>query len=1042
MSCSPFSHVRPSLRGVHIALRLLALVLVPRVSLTPAAPTENARTFDVPAGEAVDTLKRTAQQGGLEIVFLAETVRGVRTPALRGEFTPREALDRLVRQTGLVVVRDPRTGTLTVNRSAAPVPPAASPSPTPKPQTSAHPPETMKRKNPLTLLGSLAALLLAPADSASAAETQKAKDDAVLVLSPFEVNVTSDDGWIANGTLLANRTNQPLKDVPVSIDAMTKEFMQDVGAFNDFEAAKWVANVQVADETGRSDFGRYTFRGIGNQWGTNRNFFRWYIPNDGFNLERIDFGRGSNSLIFGDNEPGGQATVYTKRAIIGRSFSRVLLQTGSFKAHRVELDHNQSLGRQVAFRLNATNNSEGRFFDWNKFSYQGYHGTVTYRPAAHTLVRAEAEFGGHERVWGDNNHSIQERPAAGLGFNNRFTVLPNGTVLDNTLTTDGTVLPGGTAWSNARDRGDAAGNALVLLDRDTRRVGNFAFNGFSKRTNWGGPDDVENRHYTTFTVYLEQRLTPDLVAEFAFNQQKQWRDATIIGNTYLSKVDFTGRRYFDATWNGAREQNTVQTPRAMLAYNLDKLSWMKQYFVATTEYRLDQYMAVQRSLRWMTGPGVTPTTNLAGTTYQPVFRYYEDDAATYPASKARIFSQMPAGTRPYETAVGGQQHVAKAYAISASGTYFGGRLQTLLGARYDENDTAEFFDWSNANRTAQGEFQWPGSKGEHGDRWRYSPSFRHRKPTHNLGLVYVINKATNLYVMNSSSFRFQGSLNFLNQGTNAILGETTEAGIKSAFLNDKLQWNLTWYDLKRENVIADFARNGVTDAQLQNAINTGVDPSSPDYLVVRANSSRDTRTQLSRGWETSFLFFPAKGLNVRISGAYTSVTQVNAFPIINTLLDAAEARKPTDPAILSTLNLLRQGVQSAGANGTRVTGAGAVPFSFNYVLDYRFSNDSKLSGASLGVNGGYNGDYALGYFGTFPNSTKISGGAMFTLNGSAGYRHKIMGRAVNFRLNLYNVVAPKYREVGIVTFNNGAAYMKRIYYGTPLTFRLTVSTEF
>lgn len=1027
-------------------LRLFSLVLITRASLAASATLEPPRLFDVPAGAAVDTLKRTAQQGGLEIVFLAETVRGIRTAAVRGEFTPREALERLVRHTGLVVVRDERTGTLTVSRSAppsaTPAKPPAQSAPTPKHQTSDPTPDTMKRKNPLTLFSSLAVLLLGPVSSATAADTPKSKDDPVLMLSPFEVNVTSDIGWIANGTLLANRTNQPLKDVPVSIDAMTKEFMQDIGAFNDFEAAKWVANVQVADETGRSDFGRYSFRGIGNQWGTNRNFFRWYIPNDGFNLERIDFGRGSNSLIFGDNEPGGQATVYTKRAIVGRTFTRALLQTGSFASYRAELDHNQSLGKKAAFRLNATNNREGRFFDWNEFSYNGYHATVTYRPAERTLIRAEAEFGGHERVWGDNNHSIQERPAAGQGFNNRFTVLPSGTLIDNTLTPEGTVLHGGATWSNARDRGDAAGNALVLLDRDTRQVGNFAFNGFSKTTNWGGPDDIENRHYTTFTAYLEHRFTPDLIAEFAYNQQMQWRDATIVGNTYLSKVDYLGRRYFDATWNEAREQNMVQTPRAMLAYNFNKLSWMKQFLVATTEYRLDQYMAVQRSLRWMNGPGVTATTNLSGTTYQPVFRYYEDEANTYPASKARIFSQMPAGTRPYQTAVGGQQHVAKAYAISASGTYFGGRLQTLLGARYDENDTAEFFDWSNANRTAQGEFQWPGSKGERGDRWKYSPAFRHRKPTHNLGLVYVINKSTNLYVMNSSSFRFQGALNFLNRGTNAIMGETTEAGIKSAFFEDKLQWNLTWYDLNRENVVADFARNGVTDVQLQNALNTGIDPSSPDYLVVRANSSRDTRTQLSRGWETSFMFFPAKGLNVRISGAYTSVTQVNAFPVINSLLDEAEARKPTDPAILATLNLLRQGVQSSGANGTRVTGAGAVPFSFNYVLDYRFNNDSKLSGASIGLNGGYNGDYALGYFGTFPNVAKISGGKAITMNGSAGYRHKVMGRMFNFRLNLFNVIAPKYREVGIVTINNNAGYMKRIYYGNPLTFRFTVSTEF
>jgi hypothetical protein len=38
------------------------------------------------------------------------------------------------------------------------------------------------------------------------------------------------------------------------------------------------------------------------------------VPSDTYNVERIDFGKGSNSLIFGDVEPGGQGSVFTKRA--------------------------------------------------------------------------------------------------------------------------------------------------------------------------------------------------------------------------------------------------------------------------------------------------------------------------------------------------------------------------------------------------------------------------------------------------------------------------------------------------------------------------------------------------------------------------------------------------------------------------------------------------------------------------------------------------------------------------------------------------------
>lgn len=74
------------------------------------------RTFDVPAGDAATTLKQAAKQGGVEIVFPAATVRGVRTAPVKGEFTAREAINRMLSETELVLVQDERTGALTVNR--------------------------------------------------------------------------------------------------------------------------------------------------------------------------------------------------------------------------------------------------------------------------------------------------------------------------------------------------------------------------------------------------------------------------------------------------------------------------------------------------------------------------------------------------------------------------------------------------------------------------------------------------------------------------------------------------------------------------------------------------------------------------------------------------------------------------------------------------------------------------------------------------------------------------------------------------------------
>lgn len=53
--------------------------------------------------------------------------------------------------------------------------------------------------------------------------------DPTVELSPFIVSTERDTGWSANDTLSATRTKQALKDVPVNIDAITSDFMEDLG---------------------------------------------------------------------------------------------------------------------------------------------------------------------------------------------------------------------------------------------------------------------------------------------------------------------------------------------------------------------------------------------------------------------------------------------------------------------------------------------------------------------------------------------------------------------------------------------------------------------------------------------------------------------------------------------------------------------------------------------------------------------------------------------------------------------------------------------
>ena len=75
--------------------------------------------FQIDAADASRSLEVFTAQSGTAVVYVVDHVRGVRTNGVRGRFRPREALERLVAHTALIVVEDGVTGTLMIKRTAA-----------------------------------------------------------------------------------------------------------------------------------------------------------------------------------------------------------------------------------------------------------------------------------------------------------------------------------------------------------------------------------------------------------------------------------------------------------------------------------------------------------------------------------------------------------------------------------------------------------------------------------------------------------------------------------------------------------------------------------------------------------------------------------------------------------------------------------------------------------------------------------------------------------------------------------------------------------
>ena len=175
------------------------------------------------------------------------------------------------------------------------------------------------------VLAFVAACALVPAVVSQVAVTPTETPAQVVKLSPFVVDSTSDRGYQATSTLAGNRIKTDLKDVAASVTVLTKEFMDDLGATTIHAAMTFVAGAETDSMTDFEQVGTLGAANgyVGTDFGDNNNnianlrvrgvggasFTQNFMPvmgsTDRYNVERVEFLRGANSVLFGLSSPAG-----------------------------------------------------------------------------------------------------------------------------------------------------------------------------------------------------------------------------------------------------------------------------------------------------------------------------------------------------------------------------------------------------------------------------------------------------------------------------------------------------------------------------------------------------------------------------------------------------------------------------------------------------------------------------------------------------------------------------------------------------------------
>lgn len=99
------------------AFAVLLFVLVLPVLMSAAEGRK--QTFDIPAGDAKESLKQFAAQVPEQLLASDAATRGVRTNAVRGEMTPGEALDTMLANTGLAADYDATTRAFAIRKESS-----------------------------------------------------------------------------------------------------------------------------------------------------------------------------------------------------------------------------------------------------------------------------------------------------------------------------------------------------------------------------------------------------------------------------------------------------------------------------------------------------------------------------------------------------------------------------------------------------------------------------------------------------------------------------------------------------------------------------------------------------------------------------------------------------------------------------------------------------------------------------------------------------------------------------------------------------------
>ena len=253
----------------------------------------------------------------------------------------------------------------------------------------------------------------------STSEDNMPSDDETIVLSPFTVSTTKDQGYFAANTLAGSRLNTNIADLGAAISVVTKQQLEDTGSLDINDVFRYEIGTEgsstytpttltmrgggVADAVGGASFGNSTtvstnatanrIRGLGSPT-MSLNYYPAIsaVPFDSYNTASVEISRGPNSMLFGMGSPAGIVNQSTAQAQLNKDSATLSLRVDDRGSNRASLSFNKVLLRDKLAIYGAFLYNDQQFV--RKPSYdisRRQYGAITYRPFRKTKITAHIE---------------------------------------------------------------------------------------------------------------------------------------------------------------------------------------------------------------------------------------------------------------------------------------------------------------------------------------------------------------------------------------------------------------------------------------------------------------------------------------------------------------------------------------------------------------------------------------------------------------------------------------------------------------------------